>query len=72
MSRDGDGGCLREFGVALAGISCGILEEGTHPCELYIFFLFLETINSYVAFQAAEKAPSQHPREGLFFQFCIL
>jgi len=29
MCRDDNVGYRREFGVALAGISCGLLEEGT-------------------------------------------
>jgi len=39
MCTDDDGGCCREFGVVLAGVSCGLLEEGAHS---YFTILFWE------------------------------
>jgi len=42
MCRDDDGGCRSGFAVALAGVSCDLLEEDTHA---FFAILFWEVSN---------------------------
>jgi len=50
ICRNDDGGCHRGIGIAVAGVTFGLLEEGTN---VYFTIYFEKSVT--VAFKAAEK-----------------